>query len=430
MTGKRRLGDDSPQEPRRPAPAPTPKVGPRQRRRDLRAEERKQKRRRFGTAGVVGLVVAGLAVAAGVTFGVTQATSDDEKKPPLGQTTLLLSLTEPDGTATETALLAHDSRTKQGVELLMPTRLLIDVCGFGNQQLGDVLALPDGQRLSRVAVSDMLSGATVDGSWVLTTSQFAKLVDLVGGVTVDVDDDVIQRRADGSRVVLVQRGPQQRLDGAQATAFATYTARGEDATANLVRLQQVLDGLLLALPQNTAEVQQRVATLGKGAGSTLGPERLAEMLVGLAADARANTVLPTDLPIVKIDVGEAQSSYRVDSDAARQFVNDNLAASWPASARTERKRVLVQNGVGTPGLVGSACTKLVDAGYVIAGTGNATHLGFDTSKVLVFDSSVESAQLGNAVARALRLPTEDVAVSTNGQNVADVLVILGKDYKP
>jgi hypothetical protein len=49
--------------------------------------------------------------------------------------------------------------------------------------------------------------------------------------------------------------------------------------------------------------------------------------------------------------------------------------------------------------------------------------------VLVFDRSVASARVGNDVARSLGLPTRDVAVSTAGQNVADVLVILGKDYK-
>jgi hypothetical protein len=102
----------------------------------------------------------------------------------------------------------------------------------------------------------------------------------------------------------------------------------------------------------------------------------------------------------------------------------------PASARGERKRVFVQNGVGTPGLVITACNKLVDAGYAFAGSGNASDFNHATSKVLVFDRSVASAELGNAVARSLRLPTSDVAVSTQGQNVADVLVILGKDYKP
>ena len=367
-------------------------------------------------------------MAVAVGFGVKRATSDD--KPKLqGQTTLLFALVGSDGTAQETALLAHDDRTRKGVELLIPGRLLAEVCGFGNQQLAQILALPNGQRLSRATVGSMLGGVTVDGSWVLTTTQLATLVDKVGGVTVTVDDDVIQQRADGSRVLVIAKG-RQLLKGSQAVAYATYTRSGEDAVANLVRLQAVLDGVAAALPRDASAVAGIVRSLGSGATSSLGADRLSAMLVGLAGDARRDALLPTALPVVKIDSGSAQASYRIDAEPTKTFVEANLAASVPASARDEHKRVFVQNGVGTPGLVATACTRLVDAGFAFAGSGNARQFGYEKSAVLVFDRSIAMAELGNSVARALRLPVSDVAVSSTGQNVADVLVILGKDYKP
>jgi hypothetical protein len=403
-------------------------VAPRKTRRDLRAERRRQKRKRMGAAGIAGLAIAGLVAAAAITFGVQKATSGSHE-PPAGQATVLLSVVGADGTGLESALLAHDGRTHEGVELLMPARVLTEVCGFGNQQLGQVLALPDGQRLSRSAVSQMLGGVSVDGSWPLTTAQLSRLVDEVGGITADVDVDVIQRRSDGTRVLLVPHGDGQRLTGSRAAAYATYVAGGEDAAVNLVRLQQVIDGLLAALPKSSGAVERLLTSLGKGASSTLGPKRLSELLVGLAADARANNVLPTDLPVVSIDSGGGASSYRVDTEQTATFVQANLAASLPASAATERKRVFVQNGVGTPGLAGFACTKLVAAGYAFAGSGNAAEFGHETSTVLVFDDSLASARLAGAVAHALGLPATDVGTSTEAGNVADVVVILGKDFK-
>ncbi|MDQ1704776.1 MAG: hypothetical protein QOF18_1142, partial [Frankiaceae bacterium] len=379
MTGKRRLGRE-PKPPRRVDPAPStaappasppspgtiPQPGqpqpfviaPRKTRRELRADRRRQKRKRLGVAGIAGVVVAGLIAVAAITFGVQKATSGGHHTSDR-QTTLLFSLVAIDRTAVESALLAHDGHTHQGVELLMPARALTEVCGFGNQQLGQVLALPDGQRLARSAVSDLLGGVTVNGSWSLTIAQLTRLVDEAGGITADVDVDVIEHRVDGSRVLLVPRGAHQKLTGSQAVAFATYTAGGEDAAANLVRLQQVIDGLLAALPTTESGVQRLLTSLGAGATSTLGPAKLSALLVGLAADAQANNVLPTDLPVVKIDSGSSQPSYRVDADQTRQFVTSNLSASLPTSAVSARKRVFVQNGVGTPGLVGSACTKLV-----------------------------------------------------------------------
>lgn len=449
MTGKRRLGRDRkpPKPPRRSAGAtptggasgqgPRPPVDPtlpavvvtRKTRRELRTESRRQKRRRIGAAGIAGIVVAVLIAAAAITFGVSKVTSGGHHAPP-GQTTVLFSVAGVNGGAAETALLAHDGQTHRGVELLLPSRVLTDVCGFGNQQLGRILALPDGEHLSRSAVSDLLGGVTVNASWTLTTAQLARLVDELGGITADVDVDVIARRSDGSRVVLVPHGTGQHLNGAQAAAFASYVAGGESATANLVRLQQVIDGILAALPQSAASVERLVSSLGSSATSTLGAARLAEFLVALAAAERANNVLPTDLPVVKIDAGTGQPAYRVDGGPTQQFVRSNLSKSLPASARVVRKRVFVQNGVGTPGLDGTACTKLVAAGFVFAGSGNADRFGYATSEVLVPDQSSASRQLGESVARALRLPASDVAVSSTGQNVADVLVILGKDYRP
>lgn len=425
MTGKRRLGDDPSPSSRGPSRPPVV-VAARKTRREMRAERRRQHRRRLGVVGIAGVVVAVLVAIAAITFGVKQATSGGDHKRVLGQTTVLVSVTGSNGAALESVLLAHDSRSDKGVELLLPSRALTEVCGFGNQQLGGILALPDGQRLSRVAVSDLLGGVTVDASWVLSTAQLARLIDEVGGVTVDVDTNVVQRRSNGGRVLLVRKGPQQHLTGSRAVAFATYVAHGEDATANLVRLQGVVDGLLAALPSSSSRVAHLVASLGTGGASTLGAQRLADVLVGLKSD----DVFPTVLPTVKIDAGRGRPTYRVDPAQTKTFVTSNLAASLPASARVQRKRVFVENGVGTPGLVSSACTKLVDAGYAFAGSGNADRFGFPRSKVLVFDHSVASAELGNAIARVLRLSENDVEVSDQGANVADAIVILGKDYKP
>jgi hypothetical protein len=343
------------------------------------------------------------------------------------QTTVLLSITAADGAAVETALLAHDPATKSGVELLLPSRVISEVCGFGSQQLGRIITLPDGERLSRVAVSDLLGGVTVDGSWTITTAQLARLVDEVGGITVDVDTNVI-RTVGKRRVLFVRSGSAQHLTGSEAVAYATYIAPGEDSTGNLARLQTVFEGILAKLPPSPARVAQLTSALGPKGGSTLGAQHLAGLLLGLATDVRTNNAFPSVLPVVKIDSGGGTPAFRVDDAQTKTLVDTNLSDSLPASARTARPRVLIQNGVGTPGLAGAACQRLVAAGFRVVGSGNADNFNFRTSKVLVFSSSVSSAELGGRVARALGVSANDVAVSPQPQNVADVIVILGKDF--
>jgi len=366
-------------------------------------------------------------VALAIGFGVQKATSH-KSTPTRTQSTVLFSLIGTDGTAASSALLAHDSAQHQGVELLLPARTLSEVCGYGSQQLGQVIRLPDGQRLSAQAVSNMLGGVTVDGTWKLTTDQLSRLVDIVGGVTVDVDSNVINK-VGNRRVLYLQKGSGQHLTGSQAVRYATYTAGGEDSTGSLPRLQAVLDGLLAKLPADPTAAGRTLASVAPNAGASLGPQRLGTLLTGLAADNKSPSgVLPIVLPVQKIDSG-GQPVFRVDDDKTHALVTSNLDASLPASARVTRTRVLIQNGVGTPGLVGPACQRLTAAGYTVVGSGNANSFDFNQSKVLVFDNSVASAELGNRVAATLRLSGNDVAVSNEGQNVADVIVILGKDYK-
>ncbi len=396
-------------------------------RRDLR-EDRQRRRRRLGTVGTVAVVVGVLVVALVVVLGVREA-SHTTAAVARTQTTVLLQLRDADGTAGGSVLLAHDVRARQGAEVLVPSRLIGEVCGFGTQPFGDILRLPNGASVSRGALSGLM-GVTVDGSWVLDQAAFARLVDDLGGVRVDVDVDVLQSSSDGRSVVVVPQGKDQRLDGQRALAYATYTAPGEDQAAQLARLQEVVDAVVAALPSKDTDVAGVLRALGGGSDVSMPVDRLAGVLTGFAADVRSNDATFTVLPVVPIDTGGGATSYRVDATRARQLAQTQFAQSIPAGAATQPNHVFVENGVGSPGLVESACDRLVYAGFAFAGSGNAPSFTFATSKVLVFEPTPAAADLGARVARALGLPSQDVVVSTRGQNVADVVVILGRDYKP
>jgi hypothetical protein len=90
--------------------------------------------------------------------------------------------------------------------------------------------------------------------------------------------------------------------------------------------------------------------------------------------------------------------------------------------------VLVQNGVGAPGLGDDARSRLVDEGFRFVGGGNAELLGRQTSAVLVPSSSASDRELGLAVAAALGLPAEVVAVGQEAPTTAEVVVVLGADF--
>ena len=107
-----------------------------------------------------------------------------------------------------------------------------------------------------------------------------------------------------------------------------------------------------------------------------------------------------------------------------------LADSLPPDAGGDEIVVLVQNGIGTPGLDQDAAALLRDEGYDFFNGGNATSFGREQTLVLIPDSTPASQALGEDVAATLGVPASSVQVSDQGSSIADVIVILGTDFKP
>lgn len=407
-----------------------PVVGRPPTRRELRAERRRQRRRRLGAGGIAGVVVVVLALLAGGGFFVHNATSGPSK-PNDPQQTMLVALTGGDGTAVASLLAAHQPSPRAGFEMLIPSRLLTDVCGFGTQQFGSIFGLHGGAALASATLSQVLDEARIDSTLTLSQTQLARLVDAVGGVVVDVDTDVITTTSGGSRVVSIPKGPGQRLNGANAVLFATYVAQGEPPAASLPRFQSVFEAMITALPR---KVSAAAGVLRSAQVDPATASSAAALFTGLAADDRAKQFLSEIMPSQPIDSGTGTPSYRVDVPNLHSLVASQLAKSLPPGDVSQQPSVLIQNGVGHPGLVQSACTRLLPAGFTFAGSGNASSFGHKTTQIFVFPSSpddlVRVTRFGDRVADLLKVPRSDVLASTQGNNVADVLVILGADYKP
>lgn len=331
------------------------------------------------------------------------------------QRTLMITLV--DGSdVTAAALLATDEEAT--ASLLLPSLLLVDVPAGGRVALRD--ALDTGDDAPAQAVGDAL-GVRVDGTWVLATAGLAQLVDGVGGVVVDVDVQVTRED------VVVPAGPGQSLGGPQAVAFATVLAEGETEPARLARVDQVLSGLLARLPVDAAALGARLAGLGAASRSTLPPEELAGLLAGVARQAAGGRYAASVVPFTQIAAGGEEQVYGLDDEAARQVVSDRFAGAVREGAQTAL-RVLVQNGAGAPGLGEQARTRLVDAGFRYVSGGNAETLDQPTTVVAIPDDAADSRDSGLAVAQALGLGPEVVAVGQDAPTLADVVVVLGTDF--
>lgn len=409
------------------AAAPGPTVVARRDRAAQRAARRRARRQRLlivvgAVAGVV-LVVTGswlLLRGGGGDTGPAQPG-------PATQQTLLVQVTGGDGTATATALVGTTAADDSAVAVLVPSRLNVDVAGSGDMPFGEASTLED-PGAPAAALTDLL-GVRVEDSWTLTTSGLAALVDAVGGVQAAVDVDVVKTAPGGDQTVVVRAGNQV-LKGPAAAAYATYLADQEPEQSRLARFDEVFSALVAKLPKDATGIGAFLAQAGNGSSSTLEEQALARRLAVLRAAAVDGSLVSDVLPVTQIDTGGAVPSYGLDAAQATATLRTRFPGALQQDANGEAVRVLVENGVGTPGLVERARTRLVDAGFRFVNGGNASPFTNDPSAVLVPDGTDRSLNRGRRVARTLGLPESAVTPENRGQTVADVIVILGADFAP
>ncbi len=403
--------------------------GPRVRRRAVRDSVRSEQQQLLTRRGLMigGAVLAVVLLIVGVAAlipsrGGNNGTSASGRP----QTTLLVQLLNAKGYAVASALTAHDVSSQTGAVVTIPQHLVSDVAGEGAVQFGSA-RLTGVPNASADALRDEI-GVIVDGTWTLNSAGLAALVNAVGGVTVDVDVSVESKQANGTTVLAVPAGKAQNLNGPSAAAFAMYSLSSDPDAVGLARFDAVWTQLVTKLPNTSAAIQAMLGGVGANGKSTFDTAKLADYLETMHQDAAANHTTYDTIPTQSIDTGYGVS-YRVDQDSLKTLIANDFADSVPQPVNGITGNVYVQNGVGSAAAVRAARTKLINAGLQFTDGGTAAKAHESRSLIMINDANPASITRGRYIAKALHLPATDVAVAPLAQNVADVIVILGADFK-
>ena len=229
-------------------------------------------------------------------------------------------------------------------------------------------------------------------------------------------------------VMVIPKGART-LDGIEASYYVTVQLPGEKDGARLQRFADVLVKVVADLPDEQERMMQILTSLGALARSTIATEDVAAFLLELQRelllDQRVYATLPVD-PVPQTD----PATYLLQHVAAQVMVRDLLPEAVLSPGETGRVRVLVQDAVGQPELVARVRDLLVGAGFAYVNGGGTQAVDPTRTLVLLPDDTPEARERGLAVAAALGVPDTALAVSMVGQNVADVVVVLGTDAKP
>ncbi|MFI6348983.1 LytR C-terminal domain-containing protein [Streptomyces sp. NPDC050560] len=405
--------------------------------------ERREEARRRGRHRVVALIVALVVVVAG---GVGYLWSTD-RLPGLGgdstkggaaagpqdRDVIVVHLHNTKGGGTSTALLVNNATTKRGSTILLPNSLGVTDDDGSTTTLAKSVD-DDGSAGTRDSL-DTLLGTSIQGTWRLDTPYLDNLVELVGNIDIDTNTDVPDTPAKDTSdkgasddakgasdedakggSVLVRKGENQTLSGPMAVAYATYSAPGEPATAQLERFGQVMLGVLRKLSSDPGAATTTVETLAQILDPSLSDKDLGAFLAKLADHAKVGDY-KTTLLAVKPDGTLSQ-------DAVDSVVKNDLGGAVKAPDQGQNPRVGVQNATGAKDAAGTARVDLLNGGYTYVDAGNADTPA-TTSQVRYGDAAhkTDAAE----VAKTLDLPDSAVKKGKVAAN-ADVSVVLGSDF--
>jgi hypothetical protein len=312
-------------------------------------------------------------------------------------------------------------------QVLVPSRLIVDVPGAGQQTLGQSARLLD-RSASQDALSDLLA-LRIDGTLSLGRLALAGMVDFVGGITLTTGQEITEKDGRTGQVrVVVPRGTVH-LNGSQAATYALAWLPDEPEAARLARYSEVMTATISSLPPDQLRVEAMLTSLGGQAWTTATTSAVAEYLVHMRSEVLGGGQQVRVLPTTDIESGGSLPIVRVDLVAADATLRQVLPQAMIEGTQ-RRPRVLVQNGVGTPGLGGKARDRLVSAGMVYVDGGNAEDFGHKHTRIILPDAGPGSLDTGAAIAKALGVEPSDVRVAQSGQDVADAVVVLGRDFKP
>jgi polyisoprenyl-teichoic acid--peptidoglycan teichoic acid transferase len=249
-----------------------------------------------------------------------------------------------DEATTDTIILAHlDVDRRIATLVSIPRDTWVPLPGHDSTKINAAYAY-GGAKTSAKAVARLLGGVPIDATIALQPDGAAQIVDAMGGLRVNVDEDMDYDDNNGALHIHLKKGDQS-LNGDQVLGYIRFR---HDATSDFGRVrrqQQILKLMMdqLSQPQNWTKLPHLMNVARKNVETTLSNQRLMALLT-IYRNVPSENIRSFTLPAKAGWVGDASVVF-VDERWSKLIGRLLFSRSEPP-----QDAVLVANATGSPDL--------------------------------------------------------------------------------
>ena len=289
-----------------------------------------------------------------------------------------------------------------------------------------------GPALSAQAVSELMGGVAIDRYMRINVQGVEKLIDALGGVEVDVPQDM-KYQDDSQHLYINLKEGKQRLDGDQAMQFLRFRYDDNGDIGRVQRQQMLMRSLTnQALnPATIARLPKILSVIQSHVDTNLSVEELVA-LVGYGAQTRRSDVQMLMLPGNFSNYDDYDLSYwipdysEIDRMSEQYFgLRKRYSSFSDYSDYTDPSslRVVIQDSTYDDLAVQSLINSLYDTGYYNVSVGRSLRNPIRDTRIVAQRGDVDSAR---EMQEFLNLG--EVRVESTGNLDSDITIQLGEDW--
>lgn len=322
---------------------------------------------------------------------------------------------------TDVMLLASINMKTGRVNIIsIPRDTRVEIPGKGINKINAAHAF-GGPELAIKTVENFLH-VKIDHYVTVNYNGFIKIIDILGGVDINVDTDLKYVDRAGGLYIDIKKGPQH-LNGSDALGYVRFRHDNLGDIGRIKRQQKFLSalaeqvfraGTIAKIPKITEAIAENVVT-------DMTPGEMVSLASKVLPKFASNKLITKMIPGTDPTINGV--SYWVPDAAATRRLVQELCYD-PVIEGNKDVKIEVQNGNGQSGAATQIADALEISGYTIIKTANADRFDYEKSQIINYMINDEEAK---KISKVLE-NSEIVDGKPEDKGEADIVIIVGSNF--